>query len=526
MPVMTYNSMFFVLFFAVFLIVYLLMPRPAFRQLVIFAGNIFFYKFAGGLNALVLVAAASLILYLCTRRMEQIYKGFEAEAVSLSKKEQAALLPSYKKRTKRWLFLGIAVMIGALIYVKVGKLLSFEETAYLKDLSFTRIIVPLGLSYYTFSAVGYLADVYWRKAKAEHNWFTLFTAMSFFPTIVQGPISRYDRLMKQFHELPGFSYERVCHGVQRMWWGLFKKSVIADRITPVVGGIFANVFQYTGMEMVLAVIGNVIALYMDFSGCMDIIIGCAEAMGVTLDENFAQPFFAKGAAEFWRRWHITLGAWFKDYVYMPIAMNPRFIKRTAAVRKKSGARAAKVFSSAIPLLIVWILTGLWHGTGKDYLLWGLYWGILIIVETAFAKELKSVPAKLHINTEGKGYRLFQMIRTFIYFAIGRMITAAGCGRSLFLIIGQIAKGGKLRILWDGSLFTYGIDKKNMLLLVVSLIAVWIVDILSAKGSVRGRIDSLPMVLRWLIYYALVLSVVIFGIYGEAYDASAFVYGGF
>lgn len=526
MPVMTYNSMFFVVFFAVFLIVYLLMPKPSLRQAVIIAGNVFFYGFACGLQAMLLLAAASLLIYLVTRKMERIYERYEAEAEGLSKKEQAALLVNYKKSTRKWLLLGVIILIGFLVYVKVGKALHFEEITSIKDIRFTRILVPLGLSYYTFSSVGYLADVYWRKAKAEHSFFTLFAAMTYFPTIVQGPISRYDKVMRQFHELPGFSYERVCHGLQRMWWGFFKKSVIADRITPAAGAIFADISQYAGLEIVFAVIGNVIAIYMDFSGCMDIVIGAAEAMGVTLDENFRQPFFAKSAAEFWRRWHITLGAWFKDYVYMPIAMNPKFMKRTASIRRKCGVRMAQVFSAAVPLMIVWILTGLWHGTGKDYILWGFYWGVLIIIETAFAKELKSVPKKLHINTEGFPYRLFQMIRTFIYFGVGRMITAVGVGRGVFLLFGQMFKEGRFYILKDGNLFNYGIDKKNFLLLAVSILVVWAVDILSLKGSVRERIDGMPLPVRWILYYGLVISVIVFGIYGESYDASAFVYGGF
>ena len=526
MLVMTYNSLFFVLFFTVFLLVYLLMPRPLPRRLVILAGNIFFYKFAGGLNLMVIVLVSALLVYLCTRRMEKIYDGFEKEAEGLSKKEQVPLLAAYKKRTKRWLIAGIVILLGVLVYVKVGRLLGWEEVAYLRDFSFMKIMVPLGLSYYTFSAVGYMADVYWRKAKAEHNILTLVTCMTYFPTIVQGPISRYDKLMKQFNELPGFSYERVCHGLQRMWWGFFKKCVIADRITPVTSMIFADVFSYAGVEMVLAVIGNVIAIYMDFSGCMDIVIGAAEAMGVTLDENFRQPFFSKSAAEFWRRWHITLGAWFKDYVYMPIAMNPRFMKLTGSARKKFGNRFAKVFSAAVPLMIVWILTGLWHGTGKDYLLWGVYWGILIVIETAFSKELKAIPQKLHMRTESFGYAFFQMLRTCIFFAIGRMITACGAGRSVFLIFRQIFSEPRFGKLFDGSLYTYGINEKNMHVLIIGIAVVWFVDILASKFDVREKLDAQPLLFRWVVYYLLVMSVIIFGIYGNAYDASAFVYGGF
>ena len=526
MPIMTYNSLFFVLFFTVLLIVYLIMPVRILKQIVILIGNFYFYKYAGGLNCMSVLIASTILIYGCSLWMERIYAGFEREAEGLSRKEQVPLLNSYKKKTKRVLFLGVFILLGVLIYVKVGKLLHFEEVARIRELSFKKIMIPLGLSYYTFSSIGYLADVYWRKAKPEHNFLTLLTCTTFFPTIVQGPIGRYDRLVQQFRELPKFSYERVCHGLQRMWWGFFKKSVIADRITPVTTAMFADVFSYAGVEMVLAVIGNVVAIYMDFSGCMDIVIGAAEALGVTLDENFRQPFFARSAAEFWRRWHITLGTWFKDYVYMPIAMNPRFMKMTGNARKRFGARFGKVFSAAIPLMIVWILTGLWHGTGKDYLLWGFYWGVLIIIETAFDKELKAIPKKLHMRTETFGYALLQMIRTFIFFAIGRMITAVGVGRSVFLIFGQIFREKRLYTLFDGSLYAHGLDEKNFHVVLIGLAVVWLVDILSARFDVRKKIDEQPLVFRWVLYLALVMSVVIFGIYGKAYDAKAFVYGGF
>ncbi|MDO5702258.1 MAG: MBOAT family O-acyltransferase [Lachnospiraceae bacterium] len=526
MPVMTYNSLFFVTFFTAFLIIYLLMPHPVMRQIVILAGNVFFYKFAGGLNPMMVLIASAFLVYLITLRMDSIYRQFEREAEGLTRKEQIPLLAAYKKRTRIYLTLGVIVLIGVLVYVKVGRYVGLEEVAHLKDLSFAKIIVPLGISYYTFSAVGYMADVYWRKAKAERNLLTLIACMTYFPTIVQGPIGRYDRVMQQFHELPGFRYERVCHGLQRMWWGFFKKAVIADRITPVTSMIFADIFSYAGVEVFLAVIGNVIAIYMDFSGCMDIVIGAAETMGVTLDENFRQPFFSKSAAEFWRRWHITLGAWAKDYVYKPIAMNPRFMKLTGKIRKSFGAKAANVFASAVPLLIVWLLTGLWHGTGKNYIVWGLYWGTVITLSRIFEKELKAIPKKLNMKTESFGYGFFQMLRTCILFAIGRMITACPAGRSVLLVLGQMFSEPRFGKLFDGSLYTYGINEKNMHVVIIGIAIVWFVDILSSKFDVRAKLDEQPLVFRWVLYYLLVMSVIIFGIYGNAYDATAFVYGGF
>ena len=526
---MLFTSWAFLLFLAVLVPLYYLVPKRV-QWIVLLLANAVFVGFAG-LTGAIYLTATIVTVYLATRAIDALFRKQKETIAAMkathTKEERKKARLGFERKRRTVLIACLCVNVGILFVLKYGAAIGRLSASLLHTPAFGQeLALTMGISFYTFSSIGYLLDVYRETVETQKNPFKLALFISFFPLLVQGPISRYDKLMKQFNELPGFSYERVCHGLQRMWWGFFKKCVIADRITPVTSMIFADVFSYAGVEMVLAVIGNVIAIYMDFSGCMDIVIGAAEAMGVTLDENFRQPFFSKSAAEFWRRWHITLGAWFKDYVYMPIAMNPRFMKLTGSARKKFGNRFAKVFSAAVPLMIVWILTGLWHGTGKDYLLWGVYWGILIVIETAFSKELKAIPQKLHMRTESFGYAFFQMLRTCIFFAIGRMITACGAGRSVFLIFRQIFSEPRFGKLFDGSLYTYGINEKNMHVLIIGIAVVWFVDILASKFDVREKLDAQPLLFRWVVYYLLVMSVIIFGIYGNAYDASAFVYGGF
>ena len=388
------------------------------------------------------------------------------------------------------------------------------------------ILVPLGLSYYTFSSVGYLLDLYWKKAKCERDYFRLIVCMTYFPHIVQGPIGRYDKLLKQFAALPGFCYERVCAGLIRMLWGFIKKMVIADRLALFTRTVFASPGEFAGFEIFLAVSLCAVELYADFSGCMDIVIGAAETMGITLDENFKRPFFSKSAAEFWRRWHITLGAWFKDYVYMPVAMSPRFMKTCVNFRKKHGNRAGQIFSSAIPLAIVWLLTGLWHGTGADYVVWGVYWGAVIILGTVLTPEFKKLTAKLAINTESFGYQFFQMVRTYFLFVIGRMFTVTGSLEGFGKLVAGLFKEHRLWTIFDGSLYQHGLDYKNFCVAVIGITAIWISDILGERINIRESLSKQPLVLRWFVYYSGIVILLIFGMYGEAFDASNFVYGGF
>ena len=523
---MSYNTMEFFIFLLIFLVVYFLMPNKKLRLAVVFAGNIYFYQTAG-FSKLFIILGVSVIVYVTSRILENIYAGFEKEKVDLSPKEQVAVLAGYKKRCKKWIWLSLILIVGMLVYVKVGRIFSWEEVESIKQFSVGKLLVPLGISYYTFSSVAYIMDIYWRKTKCEHNYFKLVTCMTYFPHIIQGPIGRYDKLMKQFSELPGYDNKRVCFGLQLLLYGTFKKMVIADRLALYTGTVFASPDEFAGIEIFIAVVLCAVQLYADFSGCMDMVCGVAQTMGITLDQNFNHPFFSRSAAEFWRRWHITLGAWYKDYILMPIATNKKFMTMTSKIRKKVGVKASQFFSTAVPAIVVWILTGMWHGTGLPYLFWGLYWGTIIILATTFAPELKKLTELLHINVESWGYKLFQMLRTFMFFCIGRMFTVAGPISGCILLWKQLFAEHRLYTLFDGSLYTHGLDQKNFYVCLFGMLIMLAVSIMQETGmKIREEIAASPIVFRWIIYYGAIVLILIFGMYGSAYDASNFVYGGF
>lgn len=524
---MAYNTMVFWIFLAFFLGIYLSLHGAKSKQYWVLIGSIMFYIWSG-IGAVFIVAGTAIIVYLVTRKIEKIYEGYDVEKEGLRPKEQTALFATYKKKATKYLWIALGSVISIWVFVKVAKLLDFNTVESLKDMSLgLGIIVPLGISYYSLSAVGYVLDVYWRKAKAEHNFLNLFSAMIYFPHIVQGPISKYTDIMGQMNNLPKFDYQRVCFGLQLMLWGYIKKMIIADRLVIYTGAVFANPAKFAGVEIFIAVILCVAQLYADFSGCMDIVRGISQIIGIDLAQNFRQPFFAKDAQEFWSRWHITLGAWTKDYIYLPIAMNPKFMKYTRTLKKEGKVWKSSFVKAFVPLITVWIFTGLWHGTGFDYLMWGLYWCTLMTL----SKELKPFTDKcikrLKIDDKSAGYQLWRMVRTGMLFAMGRMITVVGVLTGGPYLMKQMVTELRLWTLFDGSLYTYGLEQKDFYVAVVGLGMMLAVDIIHERGiGIREGIAKQALPLRWGVYYLAIIAVVVFGIYGPGFDAASFVYGAF
>lgn len=524
---LSYNSPLFFFFLIAFFVIYFIVPFKKFKKIWIMVGNIVFYTWFGN-EAIFIVIATTCIAYCCSRMMEKIYQPFEDKKKDIPLKQQVEVLKGYKKKTRIWYLLALILILGIWIYVKVEKFNGVDSVALLQDVINKKgIIVPLGISYYTLSIVGYLTDIYFRKIKAEHNILTLFTVVTYFPHIVQGPISKYSKLIDQFNNLPSFDYERICKGFQLMLWGYVKKLVIADRLVIYTNAVFNAPQKFAGIEIVIAVILCCIQLYADFSGCMDIVGGISEVIGIHLDQNFNQPFFAKSAQEFWARWHMTLGTWTKDYIYLPISMNGKFLKFTRNLKKKGHKWLSSFLKSFVPLIAVWLFTGLWHGTGIDYVIWGLYWCVLMTLSKECAPLFKYFKERLGIDETSKYHQFFCMFRTYILFAIGRTFTVTGSIQGCGILWNRIFFEHRLWTLFDGSLYTYGLDQKDFYVALVGMLLMLFVDIMHEKGiHIRERISGQPLLIRWVIYYSLIFTIIIFGMYGPSFDASGFVYGAF
>lgn len=388
-------------------------------------------------------------------------------------------------------------------------------------------IIPVGFSYYSLSLIGYLADVYWRKEKAEKNYFKLLLFTIYFPKILEGPVSKHRTIAERLNKGHAFNYDHFCFGLQRVVWGFFKKWVIADRVSTLVNTVFNNPKSHSGSEFLVAALFAAVQLYCDFSGCMDMGLGISECFGITLEENFNRPFFSRSAAEFWRRWHITLGTWFKDYVFMPISVSSGWIKLTGRIRKRFGKRTGKIFSTVIPLSAVWLLTGLWHGTGANYIVWGIYWGVLIILSNILEPEFKKVTNWLKINTDSPDYRFFQKVRTFLFFVISRIISLPRTLDTTGYVFKSIFTDFAPWKLVDGTLFTLGINRPQFVVVMLAIALLIFVSVKQEQGiHIRQWIAARPLVVRWIIYYAVIFSVLVFGAYGVGFNAASFVYMAF
>ena len=288
--------------------------------------------------------------------------------------------------------------------------------------------------------------------------------------------------------------------------------------------VFGNLPEYGGVEVVIAVLFSGIQLYADFSGCMDIVIGVSQIMGIQLESNFRQPFFSKTASEFWTRWHMTLSAWTKAYIYLPIAMSPNFMKLIKNLKKLKLKWLSSFINSFVPLIAVWLFTGLWHGTGTDYIMWGMYWCAMMTISNETSFIVDKLGKLLHIDTTKNYFRYWQYIRTYIIFVIGKCFTAAGGLTGFIAIWKSILSEHKLWVLFNESLFQHGLDRKDFYIAVVGIIVILLVDLAHEKGAkIREAIAEVPLPVRWCIYGSNYNCCCVWYVW-SGFDASSFAYG--
>ena len=480
--------------------------------------TILFYFAAPGKFRWIILLVSSCIFYYLSTGIPQFVLLLVTVGITFFAGIQIDRSEDNKRKKKLYLNSAVILVLGILTIIKLRNYVSL----------FSRVIVPLGVSYYTLSLISYLVDVYVKKEKPELNFFKLLLYTIYFPKIIQGPISKFRELGPKLIEAHPYSYDNLCCGVQLIIWGYFKKLVIVERTAMLTGKLFPNITDYTegGFALLFAIFLAAVSHYCDFSSYMDIVTGISQIMGIELDKNFNLPFFSRSAAEFWRRWHITLGVWFKDYVYMPIVINPYVIRVSKWFRTHLGKRAGKAVMTIIPTAAVWLLTGLWHGTGLNYIVWGLYWGTIILISNVFEPELKKITALLRIDTEKGDWKLFQTIRTFFFFMIGFSISTLFELKDLKFVFRIITKrfffGRPLTRVFD----QWGLDIDNFIFLMIAVLILWIVERNARDGSIRTKIAGLNAVPRWLIYASALLLVFLLGVYGPGYSTAGFAYARF
>lgn len=369
------------------------------------------------------------------------------------------------------------------------------------------LVLPVGISFYTFQALSYTMDVYRKEIEPERNFFRYALFVSFFPQLVAGPIERSKNLLEQLREKQHFEYERMRQGLLTMVWGFFLKMVISDRIALLVDTVYDNYWIYSGFEIALASILFAFQIYTDFQGYSCIAIGSAEVMGFRLMENFDTPYFSMSVAEFWRRWHISLSTWFRDYLYIPLGGN-----RKGNIRKY------------LNIMVVFLLSGLWHGASWHFVIWGGINGAYQIIGELTKKVRLHIGRVLGVNEKRFSCRLARTIGTFllvdlswIFFRANGTITALRIIKRMFLTFNPW-------IFFDGGIYRLGLDQKDLSVLTVSLLCLFVASLCKYnKISLRQKITEQGLWLRWSIYICAILVIVVFGIYGSGYDAAQFIY---
>ncbi len=438
-----------------------------------------------------------------------------------------------KAREKKVLILGIFIMLATLYYFKYWNFTIWNMNRVASFFSFHRnwmehsILMPIGISFYTLQAIGYMADVYWGRVKADENLEKTALFLSFFPQIMEGPIARYTDIQDTMFKHESLTMPNLREGFIRIFWGLFKKLVIADRASIAVGIIFNNYAQYNGAMILVGAVAYTVQLYMEFSGCMDIVIGSGKMFGIVLPENFRQPFFAISASEFWKRWHITLGAWFKNYIFYPVSTSKLIRDWNHFGKKHFGKYVVKMGTVAIALFPVWLSNGIWHGARWGYIFYGMYYFIIIMFEIS-TEPLRDLFAKaLHINIKSWGYRLFQTLKLWIIVVIGEMFFRAGGFHTGLHMFKSIFQNFSLSQISNVSLLKLGLDGADYLVIFLGVIIVFAVDLLKENGySGIKMICSRSYPERCFILLVMIVTVVVFGAYGEGYQAVDLIYAGF
>lgn len=520
-----------ILFLPLCLLLYFFFPSKSKKYLLLFLSYLFFWLVSGKL--VVYLFASTLFAFGFGRVLEKIKSKRDDTLKSTEKQQRKKVKQSFQRKSR--IALGIAIMlhIGLLLTLKYSAFFVINFNDFLSLLGFQvqltvpNFLLPIGLSFFTLQILSYLVDVYRNTIKADENFFRLALFISFFPQIVEGPICRYSQTAQQLWSVKQIEFNNFSMGMQRFLYGMMKKIVIADRLNPLIDSVFESPSDYGGIMVVVASVAYTIQLYMDFSGAMDAVVGISQVFGVTMPENFKRPFFSKSISEFWTRWHITLGTWFKDYIFYPVSMSKKMKALTTNARKKIGIYYGPLVAGSIALSCVWLLNGLWHGSAWNYIFFGIYHWFLILLGNVFTPLSKRILSKFKINSDSNGYSLFKIFRTFILVVIGELFfRAEGLQHGLNMFF-SIFNDFRLPAVEKPFLDDFGLSFLELVVLAVSLIMVLFTSILNEKNiSIREKIKNKNIVIRWMAIYAMIVFIVIFGAYGDGYIQLDPIYANF
>ncbi|MDD6072599.1 MAG: MBOAT family protein [Clostridiales bacterium] len=484
---MLFNSIDFLIFFPIVVGLYYVLPKKV-KNLWLLAASYYFYMCWNARYA-VLILFSTIVTYLSGLVLEKVER--KKPVVALSFILNLSVLFYFKYAN---------FALGAL--QKVFALAGINLTMPVYD-----IILPVGISFYTFQALSYTMDVYRGEIYAEKNFFQYALFVSFFPQLVAGPIERSKNLLKQLATPRKFNFELARDGLLLMIWGFFLKIVLADRIAIFVDTVYGDYTTYAGWYLIVATVLFAVQIYCDFMGYSVIAMGAAEILGIHLMENFDAPYLSKSVAEFWRRWHISLTSWFKDYLYIPLG----------------GSRKGKV-RKYINKMIVFLLSGLWHGASFSFIVWGGLNGLYQIIGEIFRPARDKAVSLLHLHRESLGHKLIQIVITFMLVDFAWIFFRANGLKEALSIIVLMFTVKNPWILFDGSLYNCGIDNKNLLLIVICICILIFADFCKIKKlKIREIIVQQDYWFRWGIIVFAITGILVFGKWGPAFEQANFIY---
>lgn len=497
---MLFNSIDFLIFFPIVAIVYFLIPRKVKYLWLLFAS--YYFYMCWNAKYAILIAISTVVTYLSGIFIEK----------------------AKTKAAKKWIVAGsFTINLAILFFFKyldfiIANLNKALSIAHLHTVSNPfSLLLPVGISFYTFQALGYTIDVYRGDIKAEKNPFMYALFVSFFPQLVAGPIERSGNLLGQLRSIgvkkEGEGYfncniNNISSGFAMMAWGLFMKMVIADRMAIFVDSVYNNLHVVGTVETVLAAIGFSLQIYCDFAGYSSVAIGAARVMGFNLMENFNTPYFATSIADFWRRWHISLSTWFRDYLYIPLGGN-----RKGAIRKN------------INLMITFLVSGLWHGASWHFVIWGGIHGFYQLVGN-ITRPLREKLCKLFkVNRDVFSFRFGQMLITFCLTAFAWIFFKAGSMNQALFFIKRMFGNFNPWVVFDNSLYNFGLNQMESNILIIGIAILLVVDIVryTKKEDFGAVILKQNLWFRWMVLILLVVAVLVFGEYGVNFDSQKFIY---
>lgn len=493
---MQFNTLPFFLFFAAVFLIFSVLPRKA-RCVWLLAASYVFCAFFSWF-ALGFIAASTLCSWLIGLAIQR----------------------SGPPRKKAFLVLGIVLHTGFLFFFKYFEFflrnlnLLFLRTTQVQTFdTFTHLIVPVGISFYTFQILGYLIDIYRGKSPAEKNLLRYALFLAFFPKLIQGPIERSDNLLVQIRNLEtlrAWDLDRISAGLTAFLWGLFQKMVLADRLSLFVNMIFDNYQSYGTVQLAAGSLGYTLQLYLDFSGYTCMALGIAQCFGFSLLENFNAPYLATSCGDFWRRWHMTLSGWFRDYLYIPLG----------------GSRVSRL-RRCFNILVTMLVSGLWHGASWNFVAWGLLHGIYQVAGVLTRPVRQWFNRKASVRTEAYSYRLGQHLFTFCLVSFAWIFFRANGLAAALHYVYRLFTRPNFWVLFDGT-FSLGITGIELYVLLAGLLLVFAVDKMRFRRNLPFQtwLQDQNLWFRWSVCLVLLLTVLVFGEYGVDFDSTQFLYFNF